>query len=225
MINRVECVFSNSCKFRYSGGFTLLLCELGSRGRKGVKLALKGVKLWLSGRLKRERFKAEFVDEEGAKITVTLDGNQADRSLAKFVLMVERLRKAKVVGLIPKNPQGTAETLDGAWEPVEPIVRSTSKVRPPVRDELRSPDPTGIQLQERSKINDVLVLVRSLPDDWFTSLDLRAFYEQRFGNEISLSMISTYLSRLVDKGFLYRMKAGRSFRYRMRRDTVKTQVL
>lgn len=190
-----------------------------------MKLALKAVKLWLSGRLKKERFKAEFLDEDGAKITVTLDGDQADRSLAKFVLMVERLRKAKVVGLLPKNPEAPSETLDGAWEPVEPIVKSAPKVRSTLRDELHSPDPTGVQLQERSKINDVLVLVRSLPDDWFTSLDLRAFYEQRFANEISLSMISTYLSRLVDKGFLYRMKAGRSFRYRMRRDPIKTRVL
>jgi len=175
--------------------------------------------------LKKERFRVEFVDDDGAKVTLTLDGKQSDRSLAKFVMLVEKLRKSRELGELAKNPE-LGDKYDMAWEPLRPVPENTSQTSGTISQgrepELR--EPTAVRLEERSKINDVFVLVRSLPDDWFTSLDLKGFYEQRFGTAISLSMISTYLSRLVDKGYLYRVKGGRSFKYRIKKDVLKTQM-
>lgn len=39
---------------------------------------------------------------------------------------------------------------------------------------------------------------------WFTTLDVKDRYEKQYGDEIKLSTVSTYLSRLNNEGFLER---------------------
>lgn len=41
-------------------------------------------------------------------------------------------------------------------------------------------------------------------NSWFTSLDVKGRYEKQYGEEIKLSTVSTYLSRLHTEGFLER---------------------
>ena len=48
-------------------------------------------------------------------------------------------------------------------------------------------------------------------DRTFVSKDIREYYEETYGENLSLSTTSTYLSRLVDKGILVR--SGSSFEW------------
>ncbi len=71
---------------------------------------------------------------------------------------------------------------------------------------------------KRSKIDKVHRIVeRHFPIMWFTSKDVQAAYEQEFKQPISLSTVSTYLSRMTDRGIL--AKGGTSNRRRYRVET------
>lgn len=69
---------------------------------------------------------------------------------------------------------------------------------------------------ERTRVNDILVLFRSLPPGWFSSKEIQKLFNERFGESLKLSEISIYLSRLTSRGLLQRVKAGRYFKYKLR---------
>ena len=50
---------------------------------------------------------------------------------------------------------------------------------------------------------------------WFDSGDAQKLYEQEFREPISLSTVSTYLARMVDRGLLLRKGAGTKVKYRL----------
>lgn len=58
------------------------------------------------------------------------------------------------------------------------------------------------------------VVEKHFPIVWFTSRDVQSMYEQEVKKPISLSTVSTYLSRMTDRGFL--AKSGMSNRRRYR---------
>ena len=49
----------------------------------------------------------------------------------------------------------------------------------------------------------------------FTSADAKKSFETTFGERIPLSTVSTYLSRLADRGVLVRVEGGTLMRYRV----------
>ncbi|NIR87744.1 BlaI/MecI/CopY family transcriptional regulator [Candidatus Bathyarchaeota archaeon] len=59
------------------------------------------------------------------------------------------------------------------------------------------------------------VVERYFPIVWFTSRDVQSIYEQEFKNPISLSTVSTYLSRMADRGILAESKVSNRRRYRI----------
>ena len=69
---------------------------------------------------------------------------------------------------------------------------------------------------ERTRVNDILVLFHSLPPGWFSSKEVQKLFNERFGENLKLSEISIYLSRLTSRGLLQRVKAGRYFKYKLR---------
>ncbi|MEM3257466.1 MAG: hypothetical protein QW768_00055 [Thermoproteota archaeon] len=69
--------------------------------------------------------------------------------------------------------------------------------------------------KERTRVNDILVLFRSLPPGWFSSKEIQKLFNERFGENLKLSEVSIYLSRLASRGFLQRVKAGRYFKYKL----------
>ena len=78
---------------------------------------------------------------------------------------------------------------------------------------------------ELSKYDRVrLIIDKHFPIVWFSSRDIQSMYEQEFKKPIGLSTVSTYLSRMADRGFL--MKAGnRSHRsYRIATKKMKRMV-
>ncbi len=58
------------------------------------------------------------------------------------------------------------------------------------------------------------ILEKHFPIVWFSSKDAQLVYEQEFKEPISLSTVSTYLSRMADRGVLVKSGASNRRRYR-----------
>jgi len=73
-----------------------------------------------------------------------------------------------------------------------------------------------------SKIDKVRFAVeRQLPLVWFTAKEAHSIYETELNEPISLSTISTYLSRLANHGVLLRSRASNKVRYRLVTQTLE----
>lgn len=75
----------------------------------------------------------------------------------------------------------------------------------------------GASLQNRalSRFEKVqLVVQKSFPLIWFSSKDIQSVYEQELKEPVSLSTISTYLSRMTSKGILLRTGGTNNLRYK-----------
>jgi hypothetical protein len=69
---------------------------------------------------------------------------------------------------------------------------------------------------ELPKIEKVrLVAEKNFPVGWFSSKDLQSAYENQFNEPISLSTVSTYLSRLAERGFFIKKDVSNKLRYRI----------
>lgn len=69
---------------------------------------------------------------------------------------------------------------------------------------------------ELSKFDKVRLIAEThFPAVWFSAKDLQRTYEQQFKKPIKLSTVSTYLSRMVDRGILVVGGASRARRYRI----------
>jgi hypothetical protein len=78
---------------------------------------------------------------------------------------------------------------------------------------------------EMSKIEKVrLAAEKNFPVGWFSSKDLQSAYEKQFNAPIPLSTVSTYLSRLTDRGFFIKSGASNQRRYRIMTTISKYQV-
>ena len=80
-------------------------------------------------------------------------------------------------------------------------------------------------ISEIPKIEKVrLAAEKNFPVGWFSSKDLQTAYEKQFNEPIRLSTVSTYLSRLTDRGFFIRSGASNQRRYRIMTALSKHQV-
>jgi len=59
------------------------------------------------------------------------------------------------------------------------------------------------------------VAEKHFPFAWFSSKEILAVYEQEFNEPISLSTVSTYLARMVHRGFLVRRGLACNMKYQM----------
>ena len=59
------------------------------------------------------------------------------------------------------------------------------------------------------------VVQKNFPLVWFSSKDIQAIYEQELKEPIGLSTISTYLSRMANKGYLLRTGSANSLKYKI----------
>jgi len=59
------------------------------------------------------------------------------------------------------------------------------------------------------------VVQKSFPLVWFSSKDILSYYEQELKEPISLSTVSTYLSRMAGKGFLLRTGGPNNLKYKI----------
>ena len=56
---------------------------------------------------------------------------------------------------------------------------------------------------------------KSFPLVWFSSKDIQSVYEQELKEPVSLSTVSTYLSRMACKGFLLRNGSSNNLKYKI----------
>lgn len=59
-----------------------------------------------------------------------------------------------------------------------------------------------------------LVVQKNFPLIWFSSKDIQTMYEQELKEPISLSTVSTYLTRMANKGMLLRTGGQNSLKYK-----------
>jgi len=79
--------------------------------------------------------------------------------------------------------------------------------------------------QDVSKIEKVLLVVKkNFPIAWFSAREVQEAYERETGEPISLSAVSTYLSRLANKGILIRIKKANRVSFRLASEEVKELV-
>jgi len=75
---------------------------------------------------------------------------------------------------------------------------------------------------KRSKVDRVRRIVeKHFPIMWFTSRDVQVAYEQEFKHPINLSTVSTYLSRMADRGILAKSGTSNRRRYKVETKTVR----
>ncbi len=74
---------------------------------------------------------------------------------------------------------------------------------------------TNVPNQLLSRFEKVhLVIQKSFPLIWFSSKELQSVYEQELKEPVSLSTVSTYLSRMASKGMLLRAGGQNSLKYK-----------
>lgn len=69
-----------------------------------------------------------------------------------------------------------------------------------------------------------LIIQKHFPIGWFTSREVQSAYEKKIKEPISLSTVSTYLSRMADREMLVKVRASRHIKYRMNRSVPQTSV-
>jgi hypothetical protein len=68
------------------------------------------------------------------------------------------------------------------------------------------------------------VIQKSFPLVWFVSKDVQLVYEQELKEPISLSTVSTYLSRMTNKDLLIRTGTGNSVKYKTAPNLSQTKI-
>jgi len=73
-----------------------------------------------------------------------------------------------------------------------------------------------------------LVIQKNFPLIWFCSKDIQSVYEQELKEPVSLSTVSTYLSRMASKGMLLRTGGPNNLKYKtapsLSQATVKQRI-
>jgi hypothetical protein len=73
----------------------------------------------------------------------------------------------------------------------------------------------SIQTRSISRFEKVQnVIQKNFPLIWFTSKEIQSIYEQELKEPVSLSTISTYLSRMASKGILTRTGGPNNLKYK-----------
>jgi hypothetical protein len=86
----------------------------------------------------------------------------------------------------------------------------------------RPEDQTPSEMPKLEKMR--LIVERNFPIIWFSSKDVQTVYEQELKEPVNLSTVSTYLSRLADRGILMKSGGVYSRRYRLVAPTVTSPL-
>lgn len=77
-------------------------------------------------------------------------------------------------------------------------------------------EPSNEYQQDLSKMDKILLIVKkNFPLTWFSARNIQELYEKEVGEPISLSAVSTYLSRFAEKGILIKTKNGNKVSFRL----------
>lgn len=68
------------------------------------------------------------------------------------------------------------------------------------------------------------IVTKHFPIIWFSSRDVQGVYEHEMKAPMALSMVSTYLTRMAERGFLMKTGVANNKRYRLGVQRVESQV-
>ncbi|MEM0253615.1 MAG: hypothetical protein QXR17_05695 [Candidatus Bathyarchaeia archaeon] len=128
------------------------------------------------------------------------EGNKYSISFEGRVTREKTLRILDLVELLGGLPSDLSHNIDGTFN-------SVSESGP------------------SSKYEKVAFIIRKyFPIAWFTSKDVQEAFENEFKEPISLSTISTYLSRMVDRGLLIKSGSSNKLKYRISRGSQNVEL-
>ncbi len=89
-----------------------------------------------------------------------------------------------------------------------------------------SVNPTQSQpISELCKLEKTqLIVEKHFPIIWFSSRDVQTVYEQELKEPIALSVVSTYLARMSNRGILVKTAVGNNKRYRLASHMMQTSA-
>jgi len=134
------------------------------------------------------------------KIRVELFDSEGNRYTVAFEGQITRdkaLRLLDLVELLGGVPNENQPSTNGAFTPVSATSRF-EKVRN--------------------------IIQKNFPLVWFSSKDIQSYYENELREPISLSTVSTYLSRMANKGLLLRTGGSNNLKYKMSTTTPQTVI-
>ena len=140
----------------------------------------------------KKKIKIELEDDEGGRYNLSLEGNLSKDKIQKVLNLVESLN-------ISKDESNTLNKTDHGQ------TNSTIK---------------NINNNNNSSLNSIESRVWTLIQNnfafsSFTSSNVAESYESNYGEQLQLSLISTYLSRYYDKNKLTRTKRGKEWIYKL----------
>ncbi len=142
----------------------------------------------------KKKIKIELEDADGGKYNLSLEGNLSKDKIQKVLQLVESLNISKEETNIP---------LKQNIEPNNNFQRYSNGID-------SHPNST------ESKESKIWTLIQNnFAFSSFSSSDIVESYEILYGEQLALSMISTYLSRYVEKNKLIRSKRGKEWIYKL----------
>ena len=139
----------------------------------------------------KKRIKIELEDAEGGKYNLSLEGNLSKDKIQKVLQLVESLNISK-------------DDLDNNIQ--LPMEQNNS---------LQKYD-LGLNPSNNSIGSKIWALIENnFAFSSFTSSNVAESYEESYGEQLQLSLISTYLSRYFEKQKLVRSKRGKEWIYKL----------
>ena len=139
----------------------------------------------------KKRIKIELEDAEGGKYNLSLEGNLSKDKIQKVLQLVESLNVSK-------------DDLDNNIQ--VPIEQNNSLQKYDI----------GHNSSNNSIGSKIWTLIENnFAFSSFTSSNVAESYEESYGEQLQLSLISTYLSRYFEKQKLVRSKRGKEWIYKL----------
>ena len=126
--------------------------------------------------LPTRKVKVDFLDDQGTKHSITIEGYITREKVAKVLDYIE------LMGAAPKTSESMTQ--------------------------IQSPRNIFERIQK--------IISSYFSDKTFVSKDIREYYGEVYGENLSLSTTSTYLSRLSDKGILVRSGSSFEWQYNLK---------
>ena len=139
----------------------------------------------------KKRIKIELEDAEGGKYNLSLEGNLSKDKIQKVLQLVESLNVSK-------------DDLD-----------NNIQIPTEQNNSLQKYD-LGFNSSNNSIESKIWTLIENnFAFSSFTSSNVAESYEESYGEQLQLSLISTYLSRYFEKQKLVRSKRGKEWIYKL----------
>ena len=140
----------------------------------------------------KKKIKIELEDDEGGRYNLSLEGNLSKDKIQKVLNLVESLNLSKdESNTLIKTDHGQTNS----------TIKNINNNNNPSLNSIESRVWTLIQ--------------NNFAFSSFTSSNVAESYESNYGEQLQLSLISTYLSRYYDKNKLTRTKRGKEWIYKL----------